>query len=677
MPTYTQKTRDFQLTTPLGADVLLCASWSCTEAVSSLFDLRVVALSESRDIKPKDLLLKTVSLLVKTGGGERHFTGIVRHVERSLDDAGPFAEYVLHVVPPAWLLTQGSGYKVYQDKDLQAILRDVLTGVTVDWQLQGTFDPVPSRTRFDESRWDFASRLLEREGIWFAFTHTASACTMVLANSMASASVRHGLTELRDTAWTGNHQLLSLTTQQEPFVKKVVVGTSQPGLFGRDNREDAQAPAIPASPGNSPLDPSAFPAEFETQLYEFIAGQGRDGADKSGGDTPSELGKLLTDLRHQALLHAQAGTASSTRAVGSSRATGLSAGAKVTLHRTGEKSANGDYFVTSVQHMGENGSYLGGDQSDPSYHNQFTCIPHSVVYRPLRTAPWPVVQGVHVATVVGPSGEDIFTDKLGRVRVVFEWNRDASAPHGPGDACWVRVAQLVSGAGWGAFFLPRVGHQVLVSFLGGDPDAPVVVGSLYNDTNMPQIKLPDDKTQSAVRSRSSPKGSAENYNELRFEDKKGSEHVTFQAEKDFIGLIKHDSTLTVKEGNQTIKIQQGDQTLTVEKGKYSITVEKDVATEVKSGNWLTTVKTGDSTTKVDTGKSSLDVAQDITIKSKSGKISISAPTSIELTCGPSTIKLSPSGVEITGPTFKATGNTTAEVSGSAMLTLKGGVVMIN
>ncbi len=677
MPKYTQSTRDFQLTTPLGTDVLLCASWSCAEAVSSLFDLRIVALSERRDITPKELLLKTVSLLCKTGSGERHFTGIVRHVERLSDVAGPFAEYVLHVVPPAWLLTQGSGYKVYQDKDLQAILRDVLAGVTVDWQLQGSFDPVPSRTRFDESRWSFATRLLERDGIWFTFTHTASACTMVLANSMASASVRHGLTELRDTGWDGNAELLGLTTHQQPFIKKVVVGTSQPGLFGRENREEAQAPAMQSSPGNWPLDPSAFPAEFETQLYEFVAGQGRDGADKGGGATASELGKLVTDLRHQALLHAQASTATSSRAVGSSRATGLAAGAKVGIHRTGESAANGQYFITSVEHAGSNGSYLGGDDAAPSYHNEFTCVPHSVVYRPPRQTQWPVVQGVHVATVVGPSGEEIFTDKLGRVRVVFEWNRDASAPNGPGDACWVRVAQLVSGAGWGAFFLPRVGHQVLVSFLGGDPDAPVVVGSLYNNTNMPQIKLPDDKTQSAVRSRSSPQGSAENYNELRFEDKKGEEEVTFQAERDFIALIKHDSTLTVKEGNQSITIQKGDQTLTVEKGKYSITVEKDVATEVKSGHWLTTVKAGDSTTKVSAGKSLLEVAKDITIESKGGKVSITAPMAIELKCGPSTIKISPSGVEISGPTFKASANATAEVSGSAMLTLKGGIVMIN
>ena len=678
MTTFSQSTRQFRLTTPLGADVLLCVRWSCTEAVSSLFDLRIVAASEKRDIAPKDLLLKTVSLHVKPkDGAERWFTGIVRHVERSLGSEGPLVEYVLHVVPPAWLLTQGSGYAVYQDKDWVAILRDTVGSIAMDWQLQGSVAPVPSRTRYQESRWNFAARLLEREGAWFTFRHTASACTMLVANSSASAVVQNGVTELRDTSWVGNAQLLSATTSQQPFIKKTVVGSSQAELFKRDNREDATAPKFPSAPGGWALDPGTFPATFEHQLYEFIAGQGRDGATKSGGETPAELGKLVEDLRKQAALRSQADTASSSRLRGESGSTGLMPGAKLGIHSDAEPALDGQYFITSVVHYGDNGGYIAGDRSPASYSNHFTAIPFDVVYRPPRWAHWPSVQGMHVATVIGPAGEEIFTDKLGRIRVAFEWDRDASTPNGPGDACWVRVAQMVAGPGWGTFFLPRVGHQVLVSFLGGDPDAPVVVGSFYNNVNMPQIKLPDDKTQSAMRTRSSPQGSAETYNELRFEDKKGAEEVTFQAERDFKGLIKHDSTLTVKEGNQTITLEQGDQSLTISKGKYTMTVKGDVTSEVQSGNWLTTVKAGDSTTKVSAGKSALEAAKDITIESKGGKVTITSPMQIELKVGGSSIKLTPAGVEIAGTMFKASGQVTAEVSGGAMLTLKGGVVMIN
>ena len=678
MATFTQDTRPFRLTTPLGPDVLLCVRWSCSEAVSSLFELRIVAASERRDIKPKDLLLKTVTLHCKPDSGtERFFTGIVNHVERSLGSPGPLVEYVLNVVPPAWLLAQGSGYQVYQDKEVPAILRDALSAVKVDWQLQGTFAPVPSRTRYRESRWAFAARLMEREGAWFTFKHTASECTMLVADSSASATVQHGLTELRDTDWKDNAQLLEVSTAQQPFIKKQVVGSSQARLFGKDNREEAQAQPFPDSPGHWALDPSAFPASLENQLYEYIAGEAHDGADKGGGETPSELSKLVDDLRRQAKLRAEGETASSSRLSGASTATGLMAGAKVTLHSDSEKAVNGDYLVLSVEHHGENGGYLGGDRSMRSYSNQFTCIPHSVAFRPPRRTHWPEVQGMHVATVVGPSGEEIFTDTLGRVRVVFEWNRDAKTPNGPGDACWVRVAQMIAGPGWGTFFLPRIGQQVLVSFLGGDPDAPVVVGSLYNNVNKPQIKLPDDKTQSAMRTRSSPHGSAETYNELRFEDKKDAEQVVFQAQKDFLGVIKHDSTLTVKEGNQSVTLEQGNQTLKISQGKYTIDVKGDITTDVQSGNTVTTVKSGNSTTKISAGKSALEAAQDITVETKGGKVTITSPMQIELKVGSSSIKLTPTGVEIAGVMFKASGSATAEVSGSAMLTLKGGVVMIN
>ena len=678
MPTYTQDTRPFRLETPLGKDVLLCTSWSCTESVSSLFDLRVAAVSERGDIEPKELLLKTVTLRCDPEqGDERFFTGIVRHVERPAPGKTALTEYVLHVAPPAWLLTLGSGYEVHQDLDLKALLPAVLTGVTLRVELQEKYEPAPSRTRYDESRWAFASRLFERAGIWYAFRHTSSACTTLVADSMASATVQHGLTELRDTNWAGNARLLGFSSEQEPFIKKVVVGTSQQALFKKENREEATAPAFPGMPGDWGLDPGAFPASLETQLYEYITGGGFDASTKSGGQSAGELSKIVGALKDQAKLHAQAGVAASSRLHGESSATGLVSGAKVALHSAGQTEVNGQYFVLSVRHHGDNGSYTGGDGASWSYGNQFTCIPHSVTYRPPRTTPWPAVQGMHVATVIGPAGEEIFTDKFGRVRVAFEWNREAKVPNGPGDTCWVRVAQLVSGPGWGAFFLPRVGHQVLVSFLGGDPDQPVIVGSLYNDSNLPQIKLPDDKDQSALRTRSTPNGGKDNFNELRFVDKKGDELVNFQAEKDFKGLIKNKSTMVVDKGDESHTLNEGSQTLLISRGDQTITVKQGKQTLKVNGNIETSVTTGDVTTKVEAGKMTLDVKSAITIKSTAGKIEITSPMGIELKCGGSSIKITPAGVEISGPQFKASGSGMAEVSGGGMLTLKGGVVMIN
>ncbi|MES3036199.1 MAG: type VI secretion system tip protein TssI/VgrG [Gemmatimonadota bacterium] len=687
MPTYSQDTRPFQLTTPLGKDVLLCMSWTCSEAVSSLFDLRIVACSERNDIAAKELLLKTVSLKCDPkAGSERFFTGIVRHVERLPQDSGPLAEYVLHVVPPVWLLTLGSGFEVFQDDKMPDILKSVLTGLAVDSRLTGTYEPVPSRTRYDESKWNFVSRLMERDGLWYTFTHTATECKMLVADSMAAAEVRHGLDRMSDLDWKDDARLLSAHLWQQPFVRKTVVGTSHVALTGRENREQATAPDVSGGDGSWPLTAASLPAALEHQVYEYLVGADHDGVDKGGGAQDAKVGKVNTSLTSQATLRAQAEAAAATRLVGTSTATALAAGAKVNLKCSSQPGVDGKYFVLAVEHFGENGSYYGGDDASQGYSNQFTCINSTQVFRPPRHVPWPIVHGMHVATVIGPSGEEIFTDKHGRVRVAFEWNRDAAVPNGPGDSCWVRVAQMVAGPGFGSFFLPRVGHQVLVSFLGGDPDAPVVVGSLYNDKNAPQIKLPDDKDQSAMRTRSTPNGGKENFNELRFVDKKGSELVNFQAEKDFVGLIKNESkmvidksheTHTLNEGNQTLTIKKGNQTVTISEGEQSITISKGKRTIKVKDNLTTTVESGNEVTEVKTGKSTHEVMSDISIKSKSGKVVIEAPAGIELKCGGSTIKMTPASIEISSVQFKASGSAMAEVSGGGMLTLKGGVVMIN
>lgn len=687
MPTYSQATRPFQLTTPLGKDVLLCMSWTCSEAVSSLFDLRVVACSERKDIEPRELLLKTVSLKCDPGSGsERFFTGIVRHVERLPQESGPLAEYVLHVVPPVWLLTLGSGFEVFQDEKLPDILKKVLTGVPVDSRLTATYEPVPSRTRYDESKWNFVTRLLERDGLWFTFTHKADECKLLVADGMAAAEVRHGLEVLSDLNWKDDARLLSVGVWQQPFVRNTVVGTSHVELTGRENREQATAPDVTGGGGAWPLKASSLPAALEHQIYEYLVGADHDGVDKGGGAQAAKVAKVGKALTSQATLRAQAESAGSMRLVGTSTATALAAGAKVDLKCATHAGVSGKYFVLAVEHFGENGSYFGGDNASQGYSNQFTCINSTQVFRPPRHTPVPIVHGMHVATVIGPSGEEIFTDKHGRVRVAFEWNRDAKTPNGPGDACWVRVAQMVAGSGFGSFFLPRVGHQVLVSFLGGDPDAPIVVGSLYNDKNAPQIKLPDDKDQSAMRTRSTPNGSKENFNELRFVDKKGSELVNFQAEKDFVGLIKNESkmvidksheTHTLNEGNQTLTIKKGNQTVTISEGEQSVTISKGKRTIKVKGDLTTTVESGNEVTKVDQGKSTHEVMSDISIKSKTGKIAIEAMSGIELKCGGSTIKMTPAGIEISSIQFKASGSAMAEVSGGGMLTLKGGVVMIN
>ena len=224
-------------------------------------------------------------------------------------------------------------------------------------------------------------------------------------------------------------------------------------------------------------------------------------------------------------------------------------------------------------------SDMGGDFS---YENRFLCLPSALPFRPQRATPRPVVQGTQTAVVVGPAGEEIFTDKYGRVKVQFHWDRQGT--NDADSSCWVRVGTPWAGTQWGAIHIPRIGQEVLVSFDEGDPDQPIITGSIYNAATMPPYTLPDNMTQSGIKSRSTPGGGADNFNELRFEDKKGSEQIYFHAEKDFDRVVENNDTLSVgftkkDQGDQTVKVFN-NQSVTVgtpqsADGSQTINVYKD------------------------------------------------------------------------------------------------------
>ena len=352
--------------------------------------------------------------------------------------------------------------------------------------------------------------------------------------------------------------------------------------------------------------------------------------------------------------------------------------------------------------------------------------------------PWPHVGGSHVGTVVGPEGEEIYTDPHGRVQVVFKWDQDDSKKLD--HSCWIRVAQSFAGQNFGSVFLPRIGHEVLVEFLDGNPDNPVIVGSLYNSANLPPWTLPDNKTQSGVRTKSTLKGGAENYNELRFEDKKDEEQIYVQAEKDLDTLVKNDETRevlhdrttmitnddtrTVEEGTDTHTIEKGEQfitvkdnnrTLHVEKthtvtvnGEEKITVEKDRTVKVNAnqkhvvandntvtirGKQTRTI-TGDDSTKVEQGNVKLEVGMgnldtqvklgNIVEKASLGSITLEALQKITLKVGASSIIVDQTGVTIKGLMVKVEGTAMAQVkapmtqvNGDGMVMFKGAITMIN
>ncbi|MEY3760634.1 MAG: type secretion system tip protein VgrG, partial [Pseudomonadota bacterium] len=340
---------------------------------------------------------------------------------------------------------------------------------------------------------------------------------------------------------------------------------------------------------------------------------------------------------------------------------------------------NTKHIVIAANFLIVSNQYRSNTTGETQYECSFKTIRSTQQFRPQRLTPVPFVQGPQTATVVGKSGEEIWTDKYGRIKVQFHWERDGKKNET--SSCWIRVAAPIAGKQWGWVSLPRIGQEVVVSFLEGNPDRPLITGSVYNANQMPPYTLPANQTQSGLKTRSSKEGTADNFNELRFEDKKGSEEVYVHAEKDFNCVIENNETRKIgldkkDAGNQTTEIYN-NRTTTLKMGNETLTVEKgNRVNDVDTGNDTLNVKKGNCATKVSLGNYTLDV--------DAGKATVTAMVSIELKVGANSIKIEQSGITIKGIMVKVEGSAMLDaksplttVSGDGMLTLKGGLTMIN
>ncbi len=727
---WSQANRPFRLVTPLGDDVLLLAEWKGEERVSSLFRYTVTAFSERGDISAKDLLLKKVSLLLRLpDGSDREIHGVVSHLARGGKAPMGFVGYQLEIVPPHWVLDLDESFEIFQDLSARDVCDKLLGGTPFDWKLTRTLSPRPYCFRYRESRWNCVARLLEQEGIFYRYDHKSGDALMVLGDSTASAQPAWGVTELEYNEHEIHLQRLTrLRVESRPYVSQTRVRTASEFLYMK-NVGDVTTASGDFKP---PADVKSY--RFEQQMTEH-----RTGITHGGGDSQSDAAKLVDDTKAYSRIRQERAEALSVVYMGESRYVGLEPGSKTTVTKHPNSAMDGALFVLAVRHEGSNGSYDAGDRSDASYSNSFEAIPASTPFRPALVTRWPHVGGSHVGVVVGPPGEEIYPDKHGRVQVVFKWDQDDN--RSLDYSCWIRVAQPFAGQNYGAVFLPRIGHEVLVEFLDGNPDNPVIVGSLYNGTNMPPWPLPENKTQSGVRTKSSLKGGADNHNELRFEDKKSSEQIWVQAEKDLDTLVKNDETRMVKhdrtttivnhekktvtEGNETHTIEKGWLHLTVADNERTMHIEKDHTVTINGGESITVAMnrdvvvrqnqshtiTDDNTTKVDgkqtqtikkddtttvsEGNSKLEVKMgnidvgakmgNIKIKADMGSITLEAMQKIELKCGPtSSIVIDPKGVTIKGLMINVEGTAMTtikapmtQVNGDAMVMIKGGITMIN
>ncbi|HRH44184.1 MAG TPA: type VI secretion system tip protein TssI/VgrG [Pyrinomonadaceae bacterium] len=536
-----QEGRQLSIATPLGKDFLLLNKFSANESLSQLFSMELELLHEEDDkgyettiIKAEDILGKTVSIGVKQRDeGARYFTGIVsRFSQGNRNDR--FSYYYATVVPHVWILTQNVQSRIFQHQSVPDILRKVFAGFEVSYEIQGDFKPRNYCVQYRESDFDFASRLMEEEGIYYYFDHNGMMDRLILANTPQSHRDCPNKSELPYVVEKGSEEIWAsaVRTWRTEFNLQ----------SGKVTRWDYHF-QIPTQKLDGEQ-PSQFTIgdNQKMEIYDYPGGYARkyDGIDKTGGKQQNSLNNVYQDKQNTVKIQMQALDAQVKVSKGYSDCCSLTAGHKFKLNNHPSKALNTQYVIVSAQHEAEQTpDYISGTESPIPYEVTFESIPHGAgvpVFRPLMKTPRPLVYGTQTAVVVGPAGEEIFTDIYGRVKVNFHWDRDGK--NNTDSSCWLRVAQSWAGNGWGAMFIPRIGMEVIVSFEDGDPDKPIIVGCVYNSDAMPPYKLPEEKTKMTIKSDSTKGGNG--FNELRFEDKKGSEQIFVHGEKDIDVRNKND-----------------------------------------------------------------------------------------------------------------------------------------
>jgi type VI secretion system secreted protein VgrG len=518
-----QSTRIATLSTPLGGDTLVFRSLSISEELGRLFNLEIQAGSERGDLKANDLLGKSVSVEMQCPrGGVRYFHGFVSRFSRIPRAGTRHFSYRLTVVPWLWFLTLHSDCRIFQNKTLQDILRDVFgrRGFSdFKFQLSGDYTPWEYCVQYRETDFNFISRLLEQEGVYYYFEHEKGKHTVVFADSPAAHQPFPKYEKLTFSALTSIHE-----HDEEHVYDWVAESRHHTGKYQQTDYDFTK-------PSADLKTPESKPGNFAHSDFEIF--------DYPGEYDQRSDGERWSRVRMEELC------ADRETFQGGGDVTGLATGRKFTLSQGPGPADTGDYLVIGSSIDLESNIYESGTSGDmgETYHCTFTAIKAADQFRPARLTPKPVIQSVQTAVVTGAKGEEIHTDKYGRIKVQFHWDREGK--HDENTTCWIRVATTWAGQNWGAIRLPRIGQEVVVAFLEGDPDQPLVVGSVYNGKQMPVYDLPANKTQSGVKSRSTLGGSSANFNEIRFEDKKGSEQVYIHAEKNQDNVVENDETTQV------------------------------------------------------------------------------------------------------------------------------------
>ncbi|HNE01602.1 MAG TPA: type VI secretion system tip protein TssI/VgrG [Plasticicumulans sp.] len=542
----TQANRPVTVSCSLGTDKLLLRRLHGRERLGRLFEYELELASEDFAIDPAGLLGKPlgVELELPSGDGSRWFHGIVASFGQSGSD-GRIATYRVRLRPWFWLLTHCSDCRIFQAKSVPDIVKQVFENLgfaDYELKLNGSYAPREYCVQYRETDFDFVSRLLEKEGIFYYFRHEDGRHVLVLVDDNASLAAQPGYEEV-------------------PYFP--------PDQLGRRPRDHLWAWSQALSVQTSALTLNDF--DFERPSAQLLAASSASGPaagykryDYPGAYTQTSPGEHYARTQLEALRT----RAAECRFTGDAR--GLSCGALFTLSGCPNDKLNIELLITSAEYRLTQDAYHSGPNAGKlDFELDIAAQDNQLPFRSEPLTPPAQVLGPQTAIVVGPAGEEIFTDKYGRVKVHFHWDRyDGQDEH---SSCWIRVAQVWAGKGWGGMMIPRIGQEVVVDFLEGDPDRPLITGRVYNGEQPVPFALPANATQSGWRSRSSKGGSTANCNEIRMEDLKGSEELFIHAEKDELHEVENDQTLSV--GHDRSETTGRDRTLVVGRDK-SETVDR-------------------------------------------------------------------------------------------------------
>lgn len=694
---------------PLPSHEMMLKNARVREGMSEITEITVEFFSSNRDTKIADIIGQplTVKLDLREKGKFREFSGRCISVEYVGQMQGK-PLFVAELRSPLWFLTRTRENRVFQDKKCTEIIMEILGdyGVSADVKqsLSQTYATRTYCVQYDETDYDFIMRLMAEEGMYFHHDDGGAAGKLVLVDDNGGHAQIAGESQLdfknREPEYRrGDDHIFEWNEIGQLTTGKVMLVDFD---FEKPNSEQKRVNVIKKG-------------VHQHNDYEFYHYPTRSYGPEDGA--------RFARVR----MEAEAMKSEIMRGICNVRR--MQVGFQFTMKDHPRKQMNKEYLVTRAVHYIEADSdYLPSESDalsiadsqieidsrfDDLYRCEFEVIPAAIQYRAPFNVPWPKIGGIQTAIVTGPDKEEINVDEFGRVKVKFHWDR--SGIKDDKSSCWVRCSMPWTGKNWGMMAIPRVDQEVVIQFEDGNPDRPICTGMLYNADTKPPYALPENKTQSGIKTRSSKDGSADTFNELLFEDKKGEEFVRMQSEKDYVAIIKNNADITIgmekgkdEDGsltqtiykNKTEILKEGDHSLNVEKGNQTIAVKKDheetiegKATQTITGDTLQVIEKGNLTRDVQAGNEDVTLGSgNYSLKAKSGTVSVDAAgavtiesnASITLKVGGSTIKLDHSGVKINGTMVAVEASASVDVKGAigtvdggGLLTLKGGVILAN